>query len=133
MAEFEVGGHTYRTGKLSAMKQIHVARKIAPLFAAVPGILSRLNEGVAALKPVLEEMASMSSDDLDFVVKECMLTAYRKDGSDWQRVWVEGSDSPMYEDIDGPQILQIVQRVVMENLGPFMRAVPQSSKDIPGL
>lgn len=127
MAEFEVDGHSYRTAKLSAMKQIHVARKIAPLFAAVPGILSRLNEGIGALKPVLDEMAGMPAADLDFVIKECLMVVRRKDGSDWQRVWVDGADTPMYDDIDGPQILQIVQRVVMENLGPFMRAVPQNS------
>lgn len=47
MAELEIDGVSYRTGRLNAKQQFHVARRIAPIIARIGTIPALIQEAVA--------------------------------------------------------------------------------------
>jgi hypothetical protein len=131
MSDFEVGGKKYRSGKMNAIQQFQVARRLAPILAAIPDAVKKINSGFEAMVPMLEIVSKMSDDEVTYVIGECMSVVNREDGAGWAKVWVKGASAPMYDDIDMMQMLTITTNVIMDNLLPFIGAVPQISKGQP--
>ncbi|NTA27396.1 phage tail assembly chaperone [Allorhizobium ampelinum] len=129
MAEFEIADHKYRSGKMNAMQQFQVARRIAPALASFQDVISNVKEGFAAMQPILEVIAKMSDEDVKYVIGECMGVVHREDKAGWQKVWPKGADQPIYDDIDMMVMISITSRVVMDNLLPFISAGPFGSKE----
>ena len=123
MAEFEVGGHTYRSTKLSARVAFHVARRLAPVIGRMD--LSRAvgqitgDTQIAALLPMADAIASMTDVDCDYVINACMAVCERQFNGTWAKVWHTGAAKPMFEDIELPALMQITLQVLGENLSSF--------------
>lgn len=128
-AEFEVAGHTYTVGKLNALTQFHVSRRLAPILAAMGVSLQSLQAGVqrdlsdfaSLLEPVTEMMAKMPEEDVNYVIFTCLGVVKRKVGERWAPV--ANGASLMYEDIDMLAMLRLVVEVVRSNLGAFMQGL----------
>jgi hypothetical protein len=147
MVEFQIGEVQYRSGKLDTFKQLHVSRKIAPLvpkilpaFVSIALAKKRLNAKDATIGDALEDVKQVSSDDVDLIAKaigpvmdlvaemseqdveyvfsNCLAVVQRKQGRDWVHVW--RNEALMFDDIDLPTMTQITMKVVWDNLGPFI-------------
>jgi hypothetical protein len=116
----EVGGQTYRIGRIDARKQFHVARRLAPLLAGL-GEASFKDDGDGMAKflgPLTEALSHMSDEDVDYVLDVCLSVC--------QRVQANGQGAPimsrggmMFNDIDMGQMVQLTVKVIQENMSGF--------------
>lgn len=134
---FEVGGQTYRAGKINAMTQLHVVRRLAPLIGSVQAmqadpdgagdgdLLGRL------AGPLATALAAMSDADTEYVVGACLSVCQRQaaGGLGWTPVWSVQAKQPMFDDVDLLAMLQIAAKVLMANVASFTSALPQSMRD----
>ncbi|WP_287497789.1 phage tail assembly chaperone [Pandoraea sp. CB10b_02] len=129
--DLEIKGNTYRIGKLSAMAQFHVSRKVAPLL---PPLVALWEQALKAEKPLqdslteiaefsvpfLDGLSKLPDEQLEYVIAECMAVVTRREGSASFPVWSAAARAPMYEDIDMAVMLQLTARVIADSLGPFI-------------
>lgn len=134
-----VGGQTYRVGRLDAMKQFHVARKLAPVITslggsstmAVKAIKNGENPGdfeMVLLKPVMDALASMPEADCEFILGTCLAAVQRKSegGTGWTPIWNAAAKRLQFEDIGVTGMLEITAAVLRSNLGNFFPAAPSA-------
>jgi hypothetical protein len=145
MADFEVGGHLYSSQKMDARTQLHVSRRIAPLFAEFAAVMTSDNPqtpdpqmpalstmGGQDLKQLAEALAKMSDSDVDYVINACLRLVRRANRtisgevSSWSGVWNEAAQRLQFEDITLPQMMEVVQTIIMEELGGFFDVAPSS-------
>lgn len=127
--EITVNDQTYRIGKLSALGQFHVSRRLAPVLAAVGISLQSLTQGMQAdlsdftttLGPVADVMSKMSDEETNYIIFTCLNVVSRKDDNRYAPVSQAGT--LMYQDIDMPVMLRLVIAVLQENLGNFLQGL----------
>jgi hypothetical protein len=137
MSDFEVDGKRYRTNKrLDAFSQLHLARKLAPLIVSLTpsqemrqklqadanGDGRPLVDIAELAMPVIEGLAEMKTEDVDFISSTCLGVVQRYQGAAWADIWNGPAKRMMFDDIDGMALLQITFNVLQENLANFMRA-----------
>jgi hypothetical protein len=129
----EISGVTYRTGKLSAKKQFHIARKLAPLLAsfADSGLLKSKPKDADELLsllagPMAHALSEMKTEDADFVIDSCLEVVQRRQmvgqHETWPLVFVSGTI--MFHDIDMPAMMNLTINVLRDNLGSFFPTTP---------
>jgi len=125
----DLDGKTYRIGKMSALAQFHVSRRLAPVLAAVGISLQVLTAGskasiedmAAVLGPAAEVMAKMSDDDSNYIIFTCLQVVARKDDERYAPVASGGLLA--YQDIDMPIMIRLVVEVLRVNLGNFLQGL----------
>lgn len=129
MSEFVVNGETYRSAKMSAMKQFSVSRRLLPVLATLKEIPA-MAEGAALdptsfLEPMARAVAQMPDEDCTFVLAECLSVTQRKQSGDmgWVTVWNRTAGEPQMDDIDMLAMLNIAARVLGDNFQTFFPAV----------
>lgn len=125
MADFNVGDFSYRSGKLSAFVQFHVARKLGPILAKLGprlGPTEKATTMMDLLEPAVDALAEMPEADCDYVLHRCLAVVQRQVGTAWQNVWNDGAKRMMFEDIDLSSMIQIAMQVLGDNLGNFIGA-----------
>lgn len=137
-----VKGHTYVVGKLSAMKQFHVVRRLAPLLLGLVGkdkakmqelkglapeeMLKRSSDmGPKALSSMIKEIAAMDDKSAEFIIMTCLGAVERKQGTGGWAALVAGGEL-MFEDVDMVGMLTLVGHVLMENLSGFFDVLPEA-------
>ena len=141
MVEFELGGNTYRVGKLSAFQQFHVSRRIAPIIPTlVPvfvkiardgGATEDLNGLAEVMTPFAEGIAAMSDETSEYVFATCLSAIQRKHTNGWASVWNGQSNLCMFDDMDLGVMIQLVVRVIQDSLGPFISGLLMSQPSSP--
>jgi hypothetical protein len=142
MAEVEIAGVRYRTGKLNVFEQLAVGKRIMPLLSGMGEAFSKIPrpppvaeddpdaepveaEGISegdvwkALEPLMSALSEMKDDDLFFVVKMCMSKAHRHDGGHWARISNSAGTDFMFADIDMGVAIQVAFETIRENLEGF--------------
>ncbi|WAL80955.1 hypothetical protein OYT13_13830 [Pandoraea sp. XJJ-1] len=145
-ADIEIRGIKYRVGKLSAMKQLHVSRKIAPLMPAILPIMLKLAgtkkdatdaaglddggkragllDDIATLPQVLQPfadgLANLPDEHADYVIGECLAVVQRFQGNAWFSIWASAAKQPTYDDIDLAVMIELSIKVIVDSLGPFI-------------
>lgn len=139
MSDFEIDGKQYRTvRRLDAKAQLHLVRKLAPLMLALtptPELRQKLAADAQAggeerslvdmaelMMPVIEGLAGMKAEDVDFITETCASVVSRNQGAGWAPIWNGAAKRMQFEDIDGMGLLQITFNVLQENLSNFMNA-----------
>ncbi|CAG9177857.1 phage tail assembly chaperone [Cupriavidus pampae] len=141
--EIQLGGSQYSIGRLSAMQQLHVSRRVAPIVPAlIPVFLSMRGsatfgenlEGLAdALQPLADGLAGLKDEDAEYVVGTCLSAVQRQQPTGWARVWALEQKRLMFEDMDMGVILPLVVQVIVANLGPFIQGLLTSQASSPDL
>ncbi|VVD75675.1 hypothetical protein PAQ31011_00859 [Pandoraea aquatica] len=146
-SDIEIRQVKYRIGKLSAMKQLHVSRKIAPLVPALLPIMLELaspkgdtpvqagagnvtqaagSDGSALLsqprllQPFADGLASLPDDQAEYVIGECLAVVQRFQGNAWFSIWSPAAKLPIYDDIDLSIMIELSVKVIADSLGPFI-------------
>lgn len=140
MKEITVGEHTYSIGKLDALKQFHVARRLVPVLAAFTkigessGAFEKRNTedtptedgseaeapkrmSVGALLPIAEALSKMSDEETEYIIYTCLSVVQRQDSGSLQRVMIQGKF--VYEDIKMPDMIKLTSETIMANMGDF--------------
>ena len=123
MRQFETGGNTYRVTTLDAFKQLHVARRLAP-------IMSALLQSDEILAPVAAAIAKMQNDEVEYVVRTCLSVCQRRQLVGQQETWapvVANNGSVLFADITLQTMLELTKEVVDENLLGFFATASQTS------
>lgn len=126
--DFDIGNHSYRSTKLDAFRQFHVARKLAPVLGTLAPALSGLAEkggGLEAILPMARAIADLPQADCDFILKSCLAVVGRQQGgAGYSPVFNAAADRMMFEDIEMPEMVQIAVNVIQDNLSRFTGALP---------
>lgn len=141
--QIKINNKNYTIGRLNALDQLHVSRKIAPIVPKLIPIVSEVAKGglakviesiesdkdadlesidlsnldglSTALSPLMDAIAGMSEDDTNYIIHKTLSVVHR-DGA----VLCRGQ-SIMFDDLDMMQILPIVLAVIRLNLGNFIQ------------
>lgn len=118
--DFEINDQQYRSGKLNARQQFHVARRLAPVLGGLAGAVQGGDKDFGKLlQPITEAIAGISDADSDYILDTCLSVVKRQQGTAWAAVFVNGAQ--MFDDIDLGALLQIAAKVIQENLGGFFQ------------
>ena len=136
MADLVVNGEQYRTGKLTAFQQFHIARRLAPVFFALGGVRGRVEQAaqvtdapdvdtlLEAFEPLAEAVSQLSDADSEYVLKACFLVGAKQQGPAWAPL-LAPNGALMFQDMDLKTMMQIVITTVQENLGGFFPGAQQ--------
>lgn len=136
--DITIGTRNYRLGKLDALKQFHIARRLAPALASI-GItvaeLEKVGQGIAgsvdsflpALGPVSEVLAKMSDEDTNYVLFTC-LGAVQMDQGEGRYANITKGQQLMFEDMDMVMMLKLTAEVVKFNLEGFFKGLGEVTK-----
>lgn len=138
--EINVGADTFRIGRLDAMKQLHVARRLGPIMAGLGSSIMELlqqerpadaegEEGgsaasmqkeaamLALMAPIMDVVAEMPDETVDYIVRTCLSVVQRRQGDKWAPM-MRGTNF-MFQDVDMTLLIRLTVEVVKENLGGF--------------
>lgn len=134
MAEVTIQGQVYRTGKLNAFQQFHVARRLAPILQSISNVATKLpepssaqlgeNDTVALLDGLTNVVSRMSDEDCNYVLNACLGACSRQQGAGWARVQAANGGGLMFVDIDMNVMLQLAFATVRENITNFFPVAP---------
>lgn len=116
---------TYSFGKLNALAQFHVLRRLAPVIASVglsiPALQAMKGEDFTVLLgPVSEILAKMPDEEADYVLFTCLAVVSREqDGGRYAAI--TAGKKLMFEDIDMVLMLRLVVEVIKFNYGGFLK------------
>lgn len=127
MHEFEFKGATYRIGNLTPMQEFHCVRRVAPILAALGIGAADLKAAADATpeellgaigKPVLDVLAHMSNEDVEYVFDTCLSVVSRRVGDGkFGPVMVGGR--MQYQDVDMPAMVRLCIEVLKGRVGDF--------------
>lgn len=140
--DFEFAGRKFKVGKIDAMKQFHIARRIGPILAELfPEMakVAQLNEakkldkltedrklelvGKFAL-PVMTGLSRLSDSDANHVLYGLLeaIEVKQEPLGNWAKV-ANGS-LIMMQDLDLRMLVQLAGRAFMFNIAGFFAALP---------
>lgn len=139
----EIGEYKYQIGKLNALDQLHVSRRIAPIIPTIAPLLVQLvdagltdlDEGepldiemlktlAPSFQPFAEALAEMTDEHTEYVLSKCMSVVRRKTNDGFAAVW--RGKSPAFDDMEMSEILPLVIAVLRSSLGNFMAGLHTS-------
>lgn len=126
MADFTVNGINYKSQKMPAMQQFHVARRLMPLLSGLSeAFRTGLENPEGAMEIIAGAITKLSDADTEYVLNACLDLTSRQDGQIWSRL--RAGNRLMFEDIGMPEMLQIVFNVLQDNFANFLPGLPQQS------
>jgi hypothetical protein len=128
MSQIKVKGEEYACGKLNALAQFHVVRRLGPMLVVAgisvemlrTGMKVALDDMVSMAGPVMELLSKMSDKDVDYILFTCLAVVKRKQGDQWAPITVKDTNQLMFHDIDMPAMIRLVVEVLKENLAGFL-------------
>jgi hypothetical protein len=128
----EINKQNYEIGRLPALRQFHVVRRLAPLvaLAGTPvltlgrGASNSLEEFTALLAPVIDQLAKMQDDEVDYVIFTCLSVVKRQTSTGgYAAVLAPQGQALMFEDVDMDTMIKLVVAVLKENLSGFFASL----------
>lgn len=126
--ELTLGQDRYQIGRLPALSQFHVTRRVAPILAnmGVSVIDSLRTTGelsdedmVSVMGTAAEVVAKMTDADVDYVIFTCLAVVRKKQEDVWAAV-VSGKQF-MFQDMDMQLMMRLTVAVLKENLSGFFQ------------
>ncbi len=135
MQDIVVNGISYRIGRLSALKQFHVVRRLAPLLSGFrevsgdPIDLADLSvpEAVTMLGPLTEAVAGMSDADAEYIITTCLGVVERKQTGGGYAQVVTTDHQILFDDIDMTAMLALTAHTIGGNLQGFFDSLSSVS------
>jgi len=136
----EINGIEYTIGRLNAVDQFHVSRKIAPIVPKLMPIIAEVAKGdlakvidslseeengdltelqplADALSPFMEAIAQMPEEDVNFIIFKCLSVAKRGGAV------VCRNNSIMFDNLGMTELLPLVIATIRLNLGNFIQGL----------
>ena len=143
MNVIELGGNAYEIGRIDAMRQLHVSRRVLPvLIAAGIGVAQLVQDPgktvddswlMLVADGAMAVVARMSDEDVDYVVQHCLAVVKRRPvGSDLPWAPVMNGKMFQFQDMDMRVIVQVVVATLRENVGSFFPQQPDNESTLTG-
>lgn len=127
MAEFDIKGVTYRSGKMVGLTQIHVLRRAAPVIKPLfTGMASGMNAEVAG--SIIDGLSSLPDEAMNYILDHTLAVVQMKqDGSRWAPIKSSNGLTFMFENIgtNGLLMLTICAYVLYDNYYPLFLEAPE--------
>src|SRR5690348_8339204 len=122
MADFEVAGKKYKSKKLDAFVQLHIARRLGGIYGSLGTayklfLQSRTTDNpkgdpLVVLDPVGKSLKNMSDEDAEYVINSCLSVCQRFQPSavgSTNGMWanVRSTGGSQFDDIGLPEMIQI--------------------------
>jgi len=131
MTELQINGINYRIGKLDAMRQFHLSRRIAPIIPTlIPIFLTIAKNGSITkdlgglselLVPFTNSLSNLSDESSEYVIATCLSVVQRNTTTNnWANVWSAQAKACMFDDMGLNDIIKLVVEVIKDNLGSFI-------------
>ena len=129
MKTIEINKVTYRVGKLPALAQFHVSRRLGPVIATMGIELAQLKDGmkldfsdfIPLLGPITDVMAKMSDADVNYIIFTSLgVVSRQQDEAGKKFAPITTNMSLLFEDIDMPVMLRLTVEVLRDNLQGFL-------------
>lgn len=123
MSTFTVREQTYKAGRIPAVKQFHILRRIAPVVSGLKPDMASNPE--AAFGPLADVLAGMPDEQADYILFGLLEHAQRQmpEGMGFAPVVINRVINHI--DITMPDMMLIAWHVLRENMGDFLAALPQ--------
>lgn len=136
--EIILNDQTYSVGKLDALKQFHIMRRLAPILATVGMSLTELKrmdsnvgEGMESFMPLLgpisDVLGKMSDEDTNYILFSCLSVVKRQAPTGGFSPVTTGNNQLMYQDIDMVVMIRLAVEVVRENLRGFFSGLGEGT------
>jgi len=132
----KVKGINYRIGKMPALAQFHVSRRLAPILAAMGITMSMLKgdkdkpptfeDFAPILAPATEILSRMSDADSNYVIFTCLQAVSREQG-EGRFAPVSSGTNLMFDDIDMVAMIRLVVETLKENLWDFFEGLGEGT------
>lgn len=122
----KVGEASFEIGRLSAMQQFHISRRLLPLIGKIaPNLVgavgkegkARSNAMLKMIPVVAEALSGISDADAEYVINHCLAVVSIQQGQSWPKLTTP-TGVPMFP-IDLEAMLTVTAHVIVENLGSF--------------
>jgi len=128
MNEIEVAGRRYQIGRLNALQQLHLTRRLGPMLIVAGISIDMLRKGmkidlddmVAMAGPVMELLSKMPDAEVEKIVFTCLSVCKRLSGTAWAALTTPDGTQLMFADMDMPEMMRVVLEVIKDNLGNFL-------------
>lgn len=131
MAEFDIKGVTYRSGKMVGLTQIHVLRRAAPVIKPMFSAISAgMNAEVAGT--IIEGLGELPDEKMDYILDRALaVVEMKQDGQRWAKIKSSNGLNFMFEGIstDGLLMLTICAYVLYDNYYPLFLEAPSLFND----
>lgn len=139
--QITVNNNVYTIGKLDALKQFHLMRRLAPVLATV-GLdiakLKNLDSGLGGagdaetnflelLAPVVEVVGKMTDEDSNYIIFTCLSAVARQSPTGGFSPVTTAQNQLMFQDIDMLTMLRLSAEVVRENLRGFFSGLGEGT------
>lgn len=137
MLEIPLNGNVYRIGKLSALNQGQLARRIGPLVPhAIPAIRAfsglyktaqergdqmstdEILDSLGSVAPLTNALSDLKDDAFEQIVVLCTSVVQRQQGQNWAAI--ARDKTLMFSDIEFDTLLPLVVQTIRYNLGNFI-------------
>ena len=126
MAEFEIKGITYRSGKMVGLTQIHVLRRAAPVIKPLfTGMSTGMTSDVAA--GIIEGLGELPDDKMNYILEHALgVVEMKQDGERWAKIKASSGLNFMFDPIRENGLLQlaICAHVLFDNYYPLFLEAP---------
>lgn len=130
MSTVDIDGRTFVVGKLNARQQFHVARRLAPVIAAVIGGDGLSQDSIMnSMATVATSIADLKDVDADYIMDTCLGVVKFRDDEAGKDFPIMVGKSFRYDWVDLPLMMKLAAEVIKDNLAGFMSAVPSSSPE----
>lgn len=125
MAEFDIKGVTYRSGKMVGLTQIHVLRRAAPVIKPLfSGMATGMNADVAGA--IIEGLGELPDDKMNYILDQTLaMVDMKQDGNRWAKI-KSSNGMFMFDDIaqNGLLMLTLCAHVLYDNYYPLFLEAP---------
>lgn len=136
--DFEHDGKHYIIGRVDAIEQFHLFRRLTPLISSMGVEMFKLLTGgkdVASMTrtdwmvvaaPLLGEMAKMPQEDVNYLISGCLRVVRIKDGAVVAPVFNDQAGVLLRQDLGMPTMLRLIIEVLRHNMSDFF-PMPQDA------
>lgn len=129
MKEVEVLGKSYQVGKMSAMRQMLILKRIAPVAGPMQAIAAGFDDKApeGALRAVGDAVAALPDEALEFITNSCLdVCRMKQTGGGWAPVRKDGT--LMFPDLDLLTVLSLAAHALIYNFRDFFCALPSIAR-----
>jgi len=139
--EFQINGITYTAGKLNAVAQFHIVRRMLPVFSSLAGSSGAVKKAQTAdeqegavfgevLPKIFDVLAAMKDDDFEYVLFGLLSCVKRREagGCGWSAVTTTDKHL-MFDDLNMAALTQLAVKAFTANLSDFFQGLPLDLKE----
>lgn len=124
MRDFNLGDKNFRIGKIPAMRQFHILRRMSPLLSVID---PKADKGQVEL--LTEALSSISDADADYIIYGLLAGVYVDNGQGLGFACVAPNGLLAYQNLNLVEIMTLAFEAIRENFLEFLGALPQNLRD----